>query len=125
QHRRRDEGGGGGRPLAQDHGGREGRDSRAESHHQHDGGHAALVRFGSNAGRARGGNRRKARRPGRRAGGGGHLEGPDRVGELHGGEPDLAGAQHRGGDDLGGGGRPFEEDHGGREGRNSGVEEHH
>ena len=48
-----------GRPLAQDHGGREGRDPRAEEHHQHDGGPALVVRRGSDAGGARGGHRRQ------------------------------------------------------------------
>ena len=43
EHRRRDQGGGGGRPFQEDHGRREGRDSRAQEHRQHDGGHAALV----------------------------------------------------------------------------------
>jgi hypothetical protein len=35
------------------------------------------------------------------------------------------GAQHRGGDDRRGGRRPVQEDHGGREGRDPGAEEHH
>ena len=78
EHRRRDQGGGGGRPVQEDHGGREGRDPRAEEHHQHDGGPALVVRRGSDAGGARGGHRRQARRPGRGAGRVGHLEGPDR-----------------------------------------------
>ena len=68
----------------EDHGGREGRDPRAEEHHQHDGGPALVVRLGSDARGARGGHRRQARRPGRRAGRVGHLEGPDRLGELDG-----------------------------------------
>ena len=54
----------------------------------------------------------------------GHVEGPDRVGELHGRQPDLAGAQHRRGDDGRGGRRPVEEDHGRREGRDLRAEEH-
>ena len=41
QHRRRDHGGGQRRPVQEDHGRREGRDPRAEEHHQHDGGPAA------------------------------------------------------------------------------------
>jgi HAMP domain-containing protein len=53
----------------------------------------------------------------RRAGRRGHVEGPDRVGELHGLEPHRPGAQHRGGDDRGCDRRPLQEDHGGREGR--------
>src|SRR6185503_7112955 len=116
QHRRRDESGGRGRPLQEDHGGREGRDSRAQVDDQHDGGPALVLRRGGDAGGARGGHRRTPRRPGRRAGRGRHVEGPDRVGELHGRQPHLAGAQHRRGDDRGGGGRPLQEDHGGSEG---------
>ena len=58
-----------------------------------------FVRLGSDAGGARSGHRGQAGRPGRRAGRGGYLEGPDRLRELHGRQPDLAGAQHRGGDD--------------------------
>src|SRR5581483_4126877 len=54
----------------------------------------------------------------------GHLEGPDRVGELHGRQPHLAGEEHRRRDQGGGGGRPLEEDHGGREGRGARAEEH-
>ena len=41
QHRRRDDGRRDRRPVAEDHGRREGRDPRAEEHHQHDGGPAA------------------------------------------------------------------------------------
>jgi HAMP domain-containing protein len=44
QHRRGDHGGGARRPLAQDHGRREGRDPRAEEHHQHDGRPAQRLR---------------------------------------------------------------------------------
>jgi HAMP domain-containing protein len=64
----------------------------AEEHHQHDGGPAALLRLGSDAGGARSGYRRQAGRPGRRAGRGRHLEGPDRLGELDGRQPDGPGA---------------------------------
>ena len=52
------------RPVAQDHGRRQGRDSRAEEHHQHDGGPAERLRLGSHPRRARGRHRRQARRPG-------------------------------------------------------------
>ena len=55
----------------QDHRRREGRDSRAEEHHQHDGGSAERVRLGSDARGARSRHRRQARWPGRRAGVGG------------------------------------------------------
>jgi HAMP domain-containing protein len=52
------------RPVQEDHGGREGRDSRAEEHDQHDGGSAQLLRLRSDARGARGGHRGQARRPG-------------------------------------------------------------
>ena len=52
------------RPVAQDHGRREGRDPRAEEHHQHDGRPAQRVRLRSQPRRARGRHRRQARRPG-------------------------------------------------------------
>ncbi len=57
---------------------------------------------GSDARGARSGHRRQARRPGRGAGRGRHVEGPDRLGELHGRQPDRPGAQHRRRDDGGG-----------------------
>ena len=79
QHRRRDQGGGGRRPVEEDHRRREGRDPRAEEHHQHDGRPALVVRRRGDARGARGRHRRQARRPGRRAGRGRHLEGPDRL----------------------------------------------
>ena len=43
QHRRSDDRRGARRPVAQDHGGREGRNSRAEKHHQYDGGPAQRI----------------------------------------------------------------------------------
>ena len=58
QHRRRDDRRGQRRPVQEDHGGREGRDPRAEEHHQHDGGPAQLVRLGSDPRGPRGGHRR-------------------------------------------------------------------
>jgi HAMP domain-containing protein len=51
---------------------------------QHDGGPALVVRRGGDAGGARGGYRGQARRPGEGEGRRGHVEGPDRVGELDG-----------------------------------------
>ena len=90
----------------EDHRRRQGRDPRAEEHRQHDGRPAALVRRRGDARGARGRHRRHARRPGRRAGRGRHLEGPDRVGQLHGRQPDQPGAQHRRRDEGGGGRRP-------------------
>ena len=50
----------------EDHRRREGRDPRAEEHHQHDGRPAQLVRLGGDARGARGRHRGQARRPGRR-----------------------------------------------------------
>ena len=64
QHRRGDDRGGARRSVAQDHGRREGRDPRAQEHHQHDGGPAQCLRLGSHPRRARGRHRRQARRPG-------------------------------------------------------------
>ena len=55
-----------GRPVAEDHRRRQGRDPGAQGHHQHDGGPAQLVRVGSDPRGPRGGHRRQARRPGRR-----------------------------------------------------------
>ena len=52
------------RLVAQDHGRREGRNSRAEEHHQHDGGPAQRVRRRSDARGARSRHRRKTRRSG-------------------------------------------------------------
>ena len=102
------------RPLQEDHRRREGRDPRAEEHHQHDGRSAPLVRGGSDARGARGRHRRQARRPGRRAGRRRHVEGPHRQRELHGRQPDQPGAQHRRGDHGRRQRRPVEEDHGRR-----------
>ena len=65
QHRRRDDRRGQRRPVEEDHRGREGRNSRAEEHHQHDGGPAQLVRLRSDPRGPRSGYRRQARRPGR------------------------------------------------------------
>ena len=53
------------RLVAQDHRRREGRNPRAEEHHQHDGGPAERVRLGSQPRGARSRHRRQARRPGR------------------------------------------------------------
>ena len=125
QHRRRDHRGGQRRPVQEDHGGRARRNSAAEGSHQHDGGPASLVRVGSDARGARGGNRRTSRRPGRGARCRGHLEGSHRLGERDGDQPHRAGAQHRAGDHGRGARRPVAQDHGGREGRNSRAEGNH
>ncbi len=66
QHRRSDHGRGARRLVAQDHGGREGRNSGTEEHHQHDGGPAQRVRGRSDARGARSRHGRKAGRPGRK-----------------------------------------------------------
>ena len=101
QHRRGDHRRGARRPLAQDHRGREGRDPRAEEHHQHDGGPAQRLRLGGDPRRARGRHRRQARRPGAGARRRRHLEGPHRHRQRHGRQPDRAGARHRQGGDRG------------------------
>ncbi len=54
-----------------------------------------------------------------------HLGRPDRERELDGGEPHRPGAQHRRGDHRGGLGRPVQEDHRRREGRDPRTQEHH
>ena len=125
QHRRSDDRRGARRPFAQDHRGREGRDSRTQEHHQHDGGPAQRLRLGSDARGARSGHRRKARRPGAGAGRGRYLEGPDRHRERHGGEPDRTGARHREGRDRGGRRRAQAEPHREIEGRGGGAGRNH
>ena len=65
----------------------QGRDPRAEEHHQHDGGPAERVRLRGDARGARGRHRRQARRPGAGARRGRHLEGPHRQRQLHGEQP--------------------------------------
>ena len=88
-----------------------GRNSRAEEHHQYDGGSAERVRIGSDARRARGGYRRQARRSGAGAWRRRDLEGLDRQRESDGWQSDRSGTQHRRGDDRGRKRRPFEENH--------------
>ncbi|MEY9147855.1 HAMP domain-containing protein [Bradyrhizobium elkanii] len=89
---------------------------------QHDGGPAQRLRGRGDARGARGRHRRQARRPGRGARRRRHLEGSHRQRQLDGLEPDRAGPQHRRGRDRGGEGRPVEEDHGERVGRNPSAE---
>ena len=116
------------RPHPAHHRGREGRDPRAEEHDQHHGRPAVLVRGRGHARGARGGHRGQARRPGRGADGGGHVEGPHRLGEPDGHQPHRPGARHRPGHDRRGRGRPVPEGHRGRAGRDRGAEgdrEHH
>ena len=80
---------------------------------------------GGDARRARGRHRGQARRPGRRAGRRRHLEGPDRLRQLHGRQPDRPGAQHRRRHDGRRQRRPVQEDHRRRQGRDPRAEEHH
>ena len=124
QHRRGDDGGGEGRPVAQDHGRRARRNPRAQEHDQHDGRPAQRLRRGSDARRARSRHRGQARRPGRSAGRRRHVEGPDRQRQLDGDEPDDAGAQHRRGRDLGRARRSFAQDRGRCAGRDPAAERH-
>ena len=116
QHRRSDDRGGDRRPVQEDHGGRAGRDSRAQEHHQHHGGPAELVRLRGDPGGARGRHRREAGRSGARSRGGRHLEGPHGQRELDGRQPDVAGPQHRRSDDRRRPWRAQQEDHRGRAG---------
>ena len=67
QHRRRGHGRGQRRLVKKDHRGRQGRDSRAEEHAQHDGRSAQLFRRRSHARGPRSGHRRQTGRPGRGA----------------------------------------------------------
>ena len=125
QHRRGHHGGGARRPFAQDHGGREGRNSRAQEHHQHHGGPAQRLCLGSDARGARGRHRRQARRSGRGAGRRRHLEGPHRYRQRDGREPDRAGARHRQGRDRRRQRRPEAESDGEIEGRGGGARRDH
>ena len=125
KHCRSHNGRGARRLVAQDHRRREGRNSRAEKHHQHHGGSAERVRRRSDARGARSGNRRQAWRPGAGVGRGRHVEGSDRQRELHGLEPDRPGEKHCRSGDGRGARRLVAQDHGRREGRNSGAERHH
>ena len=63
------------RLVEEDHGRREGRNSRAQDHDQYDGGSAAVVRVGSDARGPRSGYGREARRSGRGEGRVRHVEG--------------------------------------------------
>ena len=95
-----------------------------KNHDQHDGGPASIFRIGSDPRGARSRHRRKAGRAGGCQRRGRNVEGLDRLGESDGGQSYRAGAQHRGRDDGRGERRLVQEDHGGREGGNSGTEEH-
>ena len=125
QHRRSDHRRRARRLVEEDHRRREGRDPRAQEHDQRHGRPAQRLRLGSDARRARSRNGRQARRSGAGARRRRHVEGLDRQRQRHGREPDGPGTQHRRGDDRGRLGRPLEEDHGRREGRDSRAQEHH
>ena len=88
KHRRSDNGRGARRPVAQNHGRRERRNSRTEKHHQHDGRPVERVRWRSNACGARSRHRRQTWRPGAGAGRRRNVEGSHRQRELHGQQPD-------------------------------------
>ena len=119
QHRRSDDGRGPRRLVAQDHGRREGRNSRTEEHHQHHGGPAQRLRRRSDPRGPRSRHRRQAGRPGAGARRGRHVEGSHRQRELHGQQPDRPGAQHRRSGHRHCHRRPLQENHGGRARRNS------
>ena len=125
QHRRSHDGRGARRPVAQDHGRRQGRDPRAEEHDQHDGGPAQRVRRGSDARRARGRHRRQARWPGAGVRRRRHVEGPHRLGQRHGRQPHRAAARRVEGRDGDRQRRPESEDHGRRQRRDSPDQGHH
>ena len=95
KHRRSNNGRGARRLVPQDHRRREGRNSRAEEHHQHDGGPAECVRCRSDARGPRSGNRRQTGRPGAGSGRCRYMEGFDRQRERDGRQPYRAGARHR------------------------------
>ena len=87
------------RLVQEDHRGGEGRNPRAEEHHQYHGGPAQCVRLRSDPRGARSGYRRQAGRPGARGRRRRHMEGPHRQREPHGRQSDRPGPQHRRSDD--------------------------
>ena len=113
------------RPVEEDHGRREGRDPRAQEHHQHDGRPAQQLRLGSDPRGARSRHRGQAGRPGAGRGRRRHVEGPDRQRQSDGRQPHRPGAQHRRSDHRRRARRLVEEDHGRREGRDPRAQGHH
>ena len=105
------------RPLQEDHRRRQGRDPRAQGHHQHDGRPAQQLRLGSDPRRPRGRHRGQARRAGQGRGRRRDLEGPDRQRQPDGQQPDRPGPQHRRGLHGDRQRRPLQEDHRRRQGR--------
>ena len=104
----------------------QGRDPRAQEHHQHDGRPAAtrspreVTRVAKEVG-TEGKLGGQAEVQGRRR----HLEGPDRQRERPRRQPDRPGAKHRQGHDRRRQRRPLAEDHRRRQGRDPRAEEHH
>ena len=125
QHRRSHHGRGARRLVAQDYGRRQGRDPRAQEHHQHHGRPAERLRRRGDARGARGRHRRALGRPGAGAGRGGHLEGPHRHRQCHGGQLDRTGARHRQGRDRGRERRSEAESHRRLQGRGRGIGRNH
>ena len=123
QHRRSDHRGGRGRPVAQDHGRRQGRNPAAEGNHQPDGRPAQQFLRRSDAGGTRGRGRGPARRPGGRAERGRQLERPGRQRQPAGGQSVDPGAGDRRGRDGGDPGRPGPLDPGRRARRGGRPEE--
>ena len=109
----------------QDHGRREGRNSRTEKHHQYDGGPAQRFRLGSHPRGARSRHRGPARRPGAGARRRRYLEGLDRYRQRHGRQPHRTGARHRQGGDRGRQRRPQAEPRGEIERRGGGAGRNH
>ena len=125
QHRRRSNGDRERRPLFEDHRRGQGRNPRAEEHHEHDGRSAERLRIGSDPRRARSRHGGQTRRPGAGAWCCRNLEGSHRQRELHGLQPHRPGPQHRRSHNGRRQWRPVQEDHGGCEGRNPRAEKHH
>ncbi len=117
KHRRSDHGRGPRRLEPQDHRRREGRNSRAQRHHQYDGGPAECVRCRSDARGARSGNGRQAGRPGAGSRRGRYVEGFDRQRERDGRQSYRTGARHCEGGYGRGQRRTHAEAHGERQGR--------
>ena len=107
------------RSFAQNHGGRERRNSGTQGHHQHHGGSVQRFCLRSDARRARSRHGRKTRRPGRSARRRRNLERSDRQREFHGEQSDRTSSQHRRSDDRRRERRSLAQNHGGRAGRNS------
>jgi HAMP domain-containing protein len=113
------------RPFAQDHGRREGRDPRAEEHHQHDGRPAERLRLRGEPRGPRGRHRGQARRPGGGAGVAGTWKDlTDNVNSMANNLTDP-GPQHRRRDDRRRARGPFPQDHRRREGRDPSAEGDH